>query len=352
MFHSFLIVDDSRAIQAILRRTIDVGGYDNAMVLGACSGQEALDTLERVTPDLVITDWHMPGMTGLELLQSVRQIHGQGLKVGLVTTETSPDLLRQARASGAEFILHKPFHDRDLLDALQRAVGAPGSPPRGDTDRSVPERAVDPSAAAESPDPAPADDHRAQPVAVAAPRAVESGTPMFQLPPAVAGASTAPPAPARSTPKLEALLASTLGPIRFRLIDRQSVTPGLLTPRVLLALYALPGQRAAYAVGLLDMACLCMIGGGALGMQPSQVRPAIATGSATTPMVDRATAFLREAASALPTAQGEVPALLRATLVPRDLDKLQAAFNEPERVQGYRLQVPGYGEGRFVFVRV
>jgi CheY-like chemotaxis protein len=340
MFHSFLIVDDSRAIQAILRRTIDAGGYDNAMVLGASTGQEALDTLDRVTPDLVITDWHMPGMTGLELLQSVRQIHGHSLKVGLVTTETSPDLLRQARASGAEFILHKPFHDRELLDALQRAVGAPGSPP--------------PEVTSYRSTPVSGDTHEelAPAVSEADPDAAFASAPST----GVALPVMPPPAPAsslpRATPKLEALLSTTLGPIRFRLVDKQSISATQLTPKVLLALYALPGQKAAYAVGLLDMTCLCMIGAGAMGMQPSQVRPAIATGSATAPMVERATQFLRDAAVALPTQQGEVPLMLRATLVPRDLDKLISALGDPNRVLGFRLQVPGYGEGRFVFVRL
>jgi hypothetical protein len=69
-------------------------------------------------------------------------------------------------------------------------------------------------------------------------------------------------------------------------------------------------------------------------------------------MVERATQFLRDAAVALPTQRGEVPLLLRATLVPRDLDKLISALGDPNRVLGFRLQVPGYGEGRFVFVRL
>ena len=69
-------------------------------------------------------------------------------------------------------------------------------------------------------------------------------------------------------------------------------------------------------------------------------------------MLEQATSFLREAAAALPTQQGEVPVLLRATLVPRDLDKLISALGDPNRVLGFRLQVPGYGEGRFVFVRL
>ena len=125
MTQSFLIVDDSRAIQAIIKRSIAAAGYETASVQSASNGQAALDALERMTPDLLITDWHMPGMSGLELIQVVKQTRGDQIQVGLVTTEVSPDMLRQARDSGAAFILQKPFNDAELLESIRRIVGPP-----------------------------------------------------------------------------------------------------------------------------------------------------------------------------------------------------------------------------------
>jgi CheY-like chemotaxis protein len=69
----FLIVDDSRAVQTIIKRILENTGYREIELRTALNGDEALAILEGWQPDLVLTDWHMPGMTGLELLQTIRQ---------------------------------------------------------------------------------------------------------------------------------------------------------------------------------------------------------------------------------------------------------------------------------------
>ena len=55
----FLVVDDSRAIQAIIRRAIVKCGYDPVEIKTALDGEQALDIIESFVPDLIITDWHM-----------------------------------------------------------------------------------------------------------------------------------------------------------------------------------------------------------------------------------------------------------------------------------------------------
>ncbi|MBI3368929.1 MAG: response regulator [Burkholderiales bacterium] len=109
----FMVVDDSRAILAIIRRVIQESGYADVDVRTAGDGEEALALLPQFEPDLMITDWHMPRVSGLELLQTLRQLGRTQMKVGFVTTESSPSMLEQARTNGAAFIVHKPFKDRE-----------------------------------------------------------------------------------------------------------------------------------------------------------------------------------------------------------------------------------------------
>jgi CheY-like chemotaxis protein len=292
----FVVVDDSRAIQAIIKRSIIAAGYGETDVVSVATGDAALGALEATLPDLLITDWHMPSMSGLELLQTVRQKHGTQLKVGLVTTEMNPELLRQARQSGAEFILHKPFHDSELRENIRRAVGPPG----GEVDDT--------------------------------PASEESSSPDH-------------------TEALRELLAATLGPIKFRLIPQPPAPLNTLTSTLLLCLYVLPEVKAPHALGLMEISTVCMVGGGALGLPPAQVRPAIAAGVAPAAMIERASAFMGDAAAAvLRTPEGEVPLMQRGTVVSRDLDRLQHALMNSRDKRSFRLQIPGYGEGRLAFV--
>ncbi len=118
-----LIVDDSRAIQTIVRRSLEKTGFSDAEFRLANDGSDALSILDNWEPDLIITDWHMPGITGLEMLQTLRKREqGHRPLVGFVTTESVQERLQEATRHGAAFILHKPFTDAQLGDAVQQAL--------------------------------------------------------------------------------------------------------------------------------------------------------------------------------------------------------------------------------------
>ena len=121
----FLIVDDSQAMQTIIRRSLERAGYQDNEFQMAGDGLEALEILKNWDPDLVITDWHMPNMNGIELLLEIQQ-QGLDLKVGLVTTETSPVRVLEAKQAGALFVLHKPFQlkqfQKTILPIVQGSV--------------------------------------------------------------------------------------------------------------------------------------------------------------------------------------------------------------------------------------
>ena len=114
-----LVVDDSKTIRIIIRRILLELGYE---VCEASNGREALEVLEAEKPDvdLVLADWNMPVMNGLELLKELRQdSEFCGLKVLMVTTETEMEHMKSAMDAGADEYVMKPFTRDILLEKLE-----------------------------------------------------------------------------------------------------------------------------------------------------------------------------------------------------------------------------------------
>lgn len=112
-----LIVDDSAAMRAIVRRGLEKFGYRTLQIELASGAKEAFEMIGKWQPDILLSDWHMPMMSGLELLQEINR-RRLPIKVGFVTTENNQQLVGQAMAEGAKFILNKPFEDAALHKAL------------------------------------------------------------------------------------------------------------------------------------------------------------------------------------------------------------------------------------------
>jgi two-component system chemotaxis response regulator CheY len=103
-----LVVDDSSTMRAILRVALKKRSFE---VLESKNGVHALTVLEMSGPvDLMLLDWNMPVMDGLELLRQVRQSHQHdGVKIVMVTTETSMSEMSKALKLGANEYIMKPF---------------------------------------------------------------------------------------------------------------------------------------------------------------------------------------------------------------------------------------------------
>ena len=111
-----MVVDDSRAVRMILSRNLAEMGYD---VCAAGDGAEALALL-REDFSLVLVDWNMPHMNGLEFLQRLRaDPRYASMKVMMVTTETEVDQMVKALAAGADEYVMKPFTKEILSDKLR-----------------------------------------------------------------------------------------------------------------------------------------------------------------------------------------------------------------------------------------
>jgi two-component system chemotaxis response regulator CheY len=112
-----LIVDDSRAMRLIVARTLRLAGYDDHEIVEAADGREALAVVAEEPPDVILCDWNMPVMTGLELLRTLRSA-GSSIPFGFVTSEASPQMRAVALEAGAMFLVAKPFTAEDFQDAL------------------------------------------------------------------------------------------------------------------------------------------------------------------------------------------------------------------------------------------
>jgi two-component system, chemotaxis family, chemotaxis protein CheY len=124
MMTKALVVDDSRTIRTIIRRILIELGYE---VYEAANGVEALKVLEteKTAIKLVLADWNMPEMNGLDLVKHLRQNPAFALlKVLMVTTETEMGQMASALAAGADEYVMKPFTKDILLEKLE-LVGMP-----------------------------------------------------------------------------------------------------------------------------------------------------------------------------------------------------------------------------------
>ncbi|EYR62361.1 histidine kinase [Actinotalea ferrariae CF5-4] len=111
-----LVADDSRVMRQIVIRTLRQAGYDWEYV-EATDGANALELLPTVEPDLVLSDWNMPEMLGIELLRAMRA-NGDETPFGFVTSEGSTEMRELADAEGALFLIAKPFTAEVFRDTI------------------------------------------------------------------------------------------------------------------------------------------------------------------------------------------------------------------------------------------
>ncbi len=112
-----LVADDSRVMRQIVIRTLRQAGYDDHDVVEAEDGRDAFDKVRSENPDLVLSDWNMPNMTGLECLQALRSA-GSSVPFGFVTSEGSAEMRERAADAGALFLIAKPFTADAIRDKL------------------------------------------------------------------------------------------------------------------------------------------------------------------------------------------------------------------------------------------
>ncbi|MGE3243958.1 MAG: response regulator [Pirellulales bacterium] len=116
-----LVVDDSGTMRKIIVRSLNALGVTDVVEAG--DGSDGLDAFKAQQFDIVLTDWNMPRMTGLELLKAIRG-GGSTVPVILITTEAEKGRVLEAVQAGVSDYLVKPFETEGLRAKLQKFVGA------------------------------------------------------------------------------------------------------------------------------------------------------------------------------------------------------------------------------------
>jgi two-component system chemotaxis response regulator CheY len=117
-----LIADDSRVMRQIVTRTLRQAGFDGHDLVEAADGQQAYDAVVNDDPDLVLSDWNMPEMTGIEVLRRLRAT-GMQVPFGFVTSEGTQEMRDAAEGAGALFLITKPFTAEAFRDVLDPILG-------------------------------------------------------------------------------------------------------------------------------------------------------------------------------------------------------------------------------------
>lgn len=116
-----LLVDDSRVIRKVARRIVETLGYE---VTEVENGEEALAKCKATMPDLILLDWNMPVMGGIEFITELRRLGSGDLpKVVFCTTNSDALDIHKGIEAGAHEYVIKPFDHQTLLTKLQR-IGA------------------------------------------------------------------------------------------------------------------------------------------------------------------------------------------------------------------------------------
>ena len=110
-----LVVDDSRAIKLLVSNYLLNAGFAYEH---ASNGEEALKIVStNPSFDLILVDWEMPGMSGIELVEKIKKL-GHNFKIMMITSKNTPNSIKQARDSGVTAYLLKPFSESDLIDKI------------------------------------------------------------------------------------------------------------------------------------------------------------------------------------------------------------------------------------------
>ena len=116
-----LVVDDSSTMRRIIINTLGKLGYKECHE--AANGREGVEHLARTPVDMIITDWNMPEMTGVEFIRAVRANEAtKHLPVLMVTTNAAEDDIVEAMRAGVNNYVVKPFTPDTIREKIEAAL--------------------------------------------------------------------------------------------------------------------------------------------------------------------------------------------------------------------------------------
>jgi two-component system chemotaxis response regulator CheY len=124
MAYNILIVDDSIPMRAVIKKIIKASGFDVGECFEASNGREALKVLNEKWLDLVLTDYNMPDMNGLELVEEMKRDETlMSMPVIMITTEGSKERVEEFMAKGIIGYIKKPFTPEKIKQKLIEIMG-------------------------------------------------------------------------------------------------------------------------------------------------------------------------------------------------------------------------------------
>jgi len=126
MAYNILIVDDSLPMRAVVKKSIKMSGFNAGQFLYASNGKEALDILRDNWCDLVVTDYNMPSMNGMELIMEMKKDETLStIPILVITTEGSARRVEEFMEAGAAGYIKKPFTPDQIRQQLNNILGEP-----------------------------------------------------------------------------------------------------------------------------------------------------------------------------------------------------------------------------------
>jgi two-component system chemotaxis response regulator CheY len=127
MAYNILIVDDSSPMRSVIKKTLEASGFNIGRFFHASNGENALEVLKKEWIDLVLTDYHMPDMNGIELIHGMKKDEIlSAIPVVVITTEGSQKRVKEFFEEGAIDYIKKPFAPEDIMRKLNHILGEKG----------------------------------------------------------------------------------------------------------------------------------------------------------------------------------------------------------------------------------
>ncbi len=122
---NILIVDDSLPMRSVIIKTIKASGFGASNFYQAADGKEAFKVLKDEWIDLVITDYNMPYMNGVELISEMKKDDDElsSIPIIVVTTDGSQKKIQEFKEKGADGYVKKPFTPEIIREKLTQLLG-------------------------------------------------------------------------------------------------------------------------------------------------------------------------------------------------------------------------------------
>lgn len=118
-----LVIDDSKVMRAIVKRTLRQAGFGGHELEEAVNGADGFDKVQSFGPDLILCDWNMPELNGIGLLEKLRE-SGNETPFVFVTSEGAEDMRKLASDKGAMALIAKPFTAEQFEETLSPVLSA------------------------------------------------------------------------------------------------------------------------------------------------------------------------------------------------------------------------------------